>query len=353
MHRRDPIAVGRVESGARPVSTAAVIGIGDISALHLAAIRANPGIELVGVCDVDAGRAETAGRAFGVPFFTDHRELLRAVSPQVVHVTTPHDQHVPVALDALNAGAHVLTEKPIGQSVAAGRRLVEQAAASDQKVGVVFQNRYYPTAVAIREVVTSGVLGPVTGARAAVWWFRPAAYYAAVPWRGRWENAGGGVLINQAIHTLDLLLWFLGAPSAVSGRAATLALQGAIEVEDTATIVTDHDSGVRSTLFATNTHHTNADVELEVTGRDGSVRLIGGEAWLTDGSGRRRIATDAQAGGERSYWGRGHGLLIDDFHAHLDDPDPFWIGPADGLVPLQVLREVYRQSGILPAGQRL
>ncbi len=335
------------------MTTAAVVGIGDISALHLDALRANPAIELVGVCDLHPERAEAAGRAFSVPFFTDHRELLRAVAPQVVHITTPHDQHVPVALDALDAGAHVLTEKPIGQSVAAGRRLVERCAASDRKVGVVFQNRYNPTAVAIREVLTSGALGPIAGARAAVWWFRPSTYYTAAPWRSRWDTAGGGVLINQAIHTLDLLVWFLGVPAAVKGVAATLALPGVIEVEDTATIVIDHDSGVRSTLFATNGHHTNADVELEVTGRDGSVRLVGGEAWLTDGSGTRRIATDAQAGGERSYWGKGHALLIDDFHARLDDPEPFWIGPADGLVPLQVLREVYRQSGILPTGHEL
>ncbi|MGV8909622.1 MAG: Gfo/Idh/MocA family protein [Propionicimonas sp.] len=335
------------------MSTAAVIGIGDISALHLDAIRGNPGIELVGVCDVDVSRAEAAGRAFGVPFFTDHRELLNQIHPDVVHITTPHDQHVPVALDCLDAGVHVLTEKPIGQSVAAGRRLVERAAASGRKVGVVFQNRYNPTAVAIRDVVTSGVLGPICGGRAAVWWFRPAAYYAAAPWRGRWEAAGGGVLINQAIHTLDLLLWFLGAPTAVHGIAATLALAGVIEVEDTATIVIDHVSGVRSTFFATNAHHTNSEVELEVTGRDGSVRLLGGEAWLTDRSGTRLIATDTQAGGERSYWGKGHSLLIDDFHARLDDPEPFWIGPVDGLVPLQVLREVYRQSGLLPEGQKL
>ncbi len=335
------------------MSTAAVIGIGDISALHLDAIRTNPRIELVGVCDLDPQRAEAGGRAFGVPFFTDHRELLRVVAPEVVHITTPHHQHVPVALDALDAGAHVLTEKPIGQSVAAGRRLVERAAGSDRKVGVVFQNRYNPTALAIKEVLASGVLGPVTGGRAAVWWFRPTSYYAAAPWRGRWETAGGGVLINQAIHTLDLLLWFLGAPRVVNGVAATLALADTIEVEDTATIVIDHDSGVRSTLFATNTHHTNTDVELEVSGRDGSVRLVGGEVWLTDAAGNRRIATDTQAGGERSYWGKGHSLLIDDFHASLEDPDPFWIGPADGLIPLQVLREVYRQSGILPAGEEL
>ncbi|MFZ0529675.1 MAG: Gfo/Idh/MocA family oxidoreductase [Propionicimonas sp.] len=335
------------------MTTAAVVGIGDISALHLAAIAANPGIELVGVCDVDPERAERAAQAAGVPAFTDHRELLARVSPQVVHVTTPHHQHVPVALDALAAGANVLTEKPVGHTVEAGLRLAERAAASAGQVGVVFQNRYNPSSIAIKAALDAGALGPITGARAAVWWFRPAAYYRAAPWRGRWAEAGGGVLINQAIHTLDLLVWFLGAPVTARGRAATLALADTIEVEDTASIVIEHSSGVRSTFFATNAHHTNADVELEITGRDGVLALRGGEAWLTDAEGTRRLATDTQAGGERSYWGKGHALLIDDFYARLDARQPFWIGPDDGVVPLRILREVYADSGILPAGMPL
>ncbi len=335
------------------MTTAAVVGIGDISALHLAAIDASPGIDLVGVCDTDAERAQDAGRAHGVPWFTDHRDLLEAVRPEVVHVTTPHHQHVPVALDALDAGAHVLTEKPLGQTVEAGRRLVARAASATRKVGVVFQNRYNPSSLAIREALDSGALGPIVGGRAAVWWFRPAAYYRAAPWRGRWDSAGGGVLINQAIHTLDLMLWFLGQPVSVSGRAATLALADVIEVEDTATIVIDHESGVRSTFFATNTHHANADVDLEITGRDGRITFAGGQVRLDDGSSTRVIASDEQASGERSYWGRSHALLIDDFYARLGDPEPFWITPAVGLAPLQVLREVYAQSRILPAGAKL
>lgn len=335
------------------MTTAAVVGIGDISALHLAAIAGNPTIDLVGVCDVDAERAEQAGQAHGVPWFTDHRELLAAVSPDVVHVTTPHHQHVPVALDALEAGSHVLTEKPIGHSVAEGQRLVDAAANTKLKVGVNFQNRYNPTAVAIREVVDCGRLGPIFGARGAVWWFRAAAYYARAPWRGQWNGSGGGVLINQAIHTLDLLLWYLGRAERVTGVASNLSLRGVIEVEDTATILIDHNSGVRSTFFATNAHHENADVEVEISGRDGSVSLAGGTVRLTDATGTKVIATDEQATGERSYWGRGHAMLIEDFHAKLSDPEPFWITPEDGLAALQVLRQTYQQSGLLPDGMGL
>lgn len=335
------------------MTTAVVVGLGDISALHLAAIDADPAIELVGVCDVDPARAELAAERWGVPGFGSVADLLASVRPDVVHVTTPHHQHVPVAIAALAAGTHVLTEKPVAHSVAAAELLVAAAARASKRVGVVLQNRYNPTSIALRGALDAGAIGRPVGARAAVWWHRDAAYYAASPWRGRWAEAGGGVLINQAIHTLDLLLWYLGEAETVRGRAATLALGDHIQVEDTAAIVLDHASGVGSTFFATNTHHTNDDVELRIDGESGSLRLASGRAELATPEGRQVLAVDAQSDGSRSYWGRGHAALISDFHASLSGPDPFWLGLDAGIAPLRVLREVYRQSGILPSDEPL
>jgi predicted dehydrogenase len=145
-------------------------------------------------------------------------------------------------------------------------------------------------------------------------------------------EAGGGVLINQAIHTLDLLLWLLGDAAVVRGSASILSLAG-IDVEDTATLVIDHAGGVRSTLFATNTHQANDDVELRIDGELGSLSLRHGRTELTTADGVQLLATDALASGARSYWGRGHELLIADFHARLTDPDPFWIDLAAGIAP--------------------
>jgi predicted dehydrogenase len=159
-------------------------------------------------------------------------------------------------------------------------------------------------------------------------------------------------LINQAIHTLDLLLWFLGDAVTVRGTATNLTLTDSIEVEDTATVVIDHE-GPRSVLFATNSHHTNASVELELTGRDGSLRLADGDVVLTDADGRRMLATDARDTGERAYWGLGHALLIDDFYARLADPEPFWLTPEVGLSALRVLRSTYAQARLLPEGTPL
>lgn len=138
----------------------------------------------------------------------------------------------------------------------------------------------------------------------------------------------------------------------VRGKAANLAAD-TIEVEDNATIVIDHEGGPRSVFFATNSHHTNAAVELEITGRDGTLTLADGELRLTDADGTRMLATDAQANGARSYWGLGHALLIDDFYVRLDDPEPFWLTPDVGLGALRVLRTTYAQSGLLPDGTPL
>ncbi|MBK8446915.1 MAG: Gfo/Idh/MocA family oxidoreductase [Micropruina sp.] len=337
----------------RPQLTAAVVGLGDISAVHLDAIQRNPAVRLVGVCDIDPERARRVGTQLGVPAYAEHRRLLDEVRPDVLHVTTPHHQHVPLALDAIDAGVNVLTEKPVAHTVADGERLAERARQADVSVGVVLQNRYNPTSVAIRETLRSGALGTIQGARASLWWSRTPAYYASSPWRGRWAEAGGGVLINQAIHTLDLLLWLLGDPVNVRGTAATLALADLIEVEDTATLVIDHAGGARSVLFATNTHHTNADVELEISGSNGTLALVEGRAMLTDGAGTRMLATDARDDGERSYWGMSHAALIDDFYAQLAKGAPFWLTPEVGLPALRTLRSAYLQSGLLPAGTPL
>ena len=143
-----------------PITTA-VVGIGDISAVHLAAIAGNPRVRLVGVCDVDPERAAQASERLGVPGFTDHQSLFDAVHPQVVHVTTPHHQHVPVALDAIEAGVHVLTEKPLAATTAEATRLAEAASrAAEQGIAtaVCLQNRYNPTVVALaREVRDGGI----------------------------------------------------------------------------------------------------------------------------------------------------------------------------------------------------
>ena len=354
----------------------AVVGAGTISGIHLDAIadqQARGVAELVGVCDVDAGLAEQTGRLWGVPSFTDHATLLETLRPDVVRVCTPHDAHAPVAIDALAAGTHVLTEKPLAATTAEATRLAEAASrAAEQGIAtaVCLQNRYNPTVVALARELASGAHGAIRGARAQVWWGRGAAYYEQAPWRGEWARAGGGVLINQAVHTLDLLTYLLGAPQSWSGHASRrVPLGAAVEVEDTAELRLVHPDPpggggpVSSALFATNAHWENAPIGLEVGTDGGLLRITVGDLVHVrpDGS-STTLATDVTTRGPRAYWGASHGALIADFYAHVtrlrgvgdgDQADArFWIDPAAALVSQRILRDVYAESGLISPGDR-
>ncbi|MBZ2195184.1 Gfo/Idh/MocA family protein [Occultella gossypii] len=328
--------------------TAAVIGCGDISIVHLEAIS-SLGADLVAVADTDPELARATGARLGVPAYTDHRQLLAEVRPDVVHVCTPHDQHVSVALDAIEAGVHVITEKPLAHTIAEGERLVAAAEGAPVKVAVCLQNRYNAPNARMKELLNSGELGAVQGASAGVYWHRNAAYYEAKPWRATWARSGGGLLINQAIHTVDLLQWLLGDVEQVRGHAATHVLGDAIEVEDTAELILDHSGGARSVMFATNAHSVNAPVFVEVLTERATLTMRGDlRVQYTDGR-TEHVAERVATSSGRAYWGISHELLIGDFYDKLDDPEPFWISPAEAAKSLAILKSIYAQSPNLGA----
>lgn len=317
----------------------AVIGCGDISRLHFKGLAEN-GAELVAVCDTNPDALAAAVPDLDVRRVTDHRELLDA-GLDVVHVSTPHNQHVPVAVDFLEAGIPVLTEKPIAASLAEGQRLVETAARTGTKVAVCFQNRYNVQSRAAKEIITSGRFGGVVRGSAAMMWQRTPEYYRAKPWRGTKEGSGGGLLINQAIHTIDMLQWLIGEVTEVGGQAGTYGLADVIEVEDTATVVMTHGAGgPRSVLSASNLHATNNPVVVNVQ-LEGALLTMGEDLLITLPDGSTEVVEGTpRATGERAYWGNSHGLLIKDFHDTLDDPNPFWIDAAEGYKSLWILKQV-------------
>lgn len=323
----------------------AVIGCGDVSVVHLQAIESIAGIDLVGVCDTDQARAAATAERYGVPPFADHRQLLEATSPEVVHVCTPHDQHVPVAIDCLNAGVGVLVEKPVAHTVAEADRLIAVAREHpDLKAGICLQNRYNAPIRAARALLDSGDLGAVTGGSATVLWHRDPEYYRARPWRGQARNSGGGVLINQAIHTLDLMEWLLGDVVHVRGHTGRYALDGVVDVEDTADALLDHAGGARSVIFATVANVTDSPVTIEIV-TEGAVLQIRGDLTVNYADGRTETVAERRAStGGRAYWGVSHELLIADFYRRLADPEPFWIGPQEGARSLRLVDQIYQQN---------
>ncbi len=324
----------------------AVVGCGTISVVHFEAIASIPGAELVAVADADPGTRSEAAERYGVPGFADHRQLLDTVEPDVVHVCTPHDQHADVTIACLEAGVAVLQEKPLAHTVAEGERIVQAAASSGAKIGICFQNRYNKVAMAVRELLDSGRLGAVQGGSGTVLWHRPAAYYDARPWRGRWQSSGGGVMINQAIHTLDLLQWFLGDVVRVDGHISRHLLNGQVEVEDTAELVLEHALGARSVMFATNANVVDSPVTLEIVTERATLSVRGDLTISFNDGSVEQVAERVAATSGRAYWGASHQLLIKDFYDRLDDPEPFWISPREAAKTLRVIKDLYAASGI-------
>lgn len=325
---------------------AAVVGCGDVSVVHLEAIQRIDGSELVAVGDIDPAVAEQASRRWGVPGFTDVAAMIEAVGPDVVHLSTPHDQHVTPALTCLDSGVAVLSEKPVAASVAAAQPLLAWSQAHPEAtVGICFQNRYNAASQTARALLSSGELGAVHGAFATVAWHRDPAYYAKRPWRGQRAHSGGGALINQAIHTIDLLQWLLGDVTRVGGRADSYLLSDVIDVEDSAQVIMDHAGGARSVCVATNTAAIDFPVSIEVATERARL-LIRGDLTITREDGSVEVVRERRAAsGGRSYWGVSHELLIADFHAHATAGKPFWIDPAEGIKALEIIEQVYALSG--------
>lgn len=327
---------------------AAIVGWGDVAVIHREALDAIPDASLVGVVDTDPARREAATSETGAPAFASVDELVDAVAPDVVHVTTPHHQHVDVTLAALGRGVHVIQEKPLAHTLAEGQRLVDAVAAmpaGSPKVGICFQNRYNVSSQELRRLLDSGELGAIRGAYASVVWTRSADYYRVKPWRGTMAESGGGLLINQAIHTLDLVQWFLGDVTDIVGHVATNKFGDVIEVEDTAEMLLTHANGVQTSFFATLTAPQHRPVEIELDCDNAYVTLRNGltVAW-NDGRIDRWEERQVPSGG-RSYWGVSHELLIRDFFAKLADPEPFWISPAEAMKSLTILKKTYEVSG--------
>ncbi|NQD89978.1 Gfo/Idh/MocA family oxidoreductase, partial [Paenarthrobacter sp. CM16] len=309
--------------------TAAVIGCGDISTVHFEALSALENAELVAVCDTDPERLAAAAAAHGVPGYADYLDMLQEVRPDVVHVCTPHHLHASVAADCLERGVNVIVEKPLAHTLEEGQRLIEVAERSPARIGVCFQNRYNATSQAMHELLDGGTLGQVVGASATVMWHRDGSYYRNRPWRGTWAEGGGGLMMNQAIHTVDLLQWLVGDVAKVEGRASTRSLGGVIEVEDTAEFVAEHVNGARSVFYATLANAVNAPVTLDIVTEKATLSLRG-DLTVSYADGTVEVIQErvAETGG-RSYWGVSHQLLIADFYATLGEPGQFWINPAE------------------------
>lgn len=229
----------------------AIVGAGVMGRVHAQALASlHDEVELVGVADTNRELAERCASEVGAPSFDDYRALLDAVSPDVVVVATPHLSHAVVSIDCLEHGAHVIVEKPMAIDVAEADAMLLAARAAARHLVVDLQYRFVPAVEAAKELIDAGRIGRVIRATCVESTMRSAAYYRSAPWRGTWAGEGGGVLVNQAPHPLDLLCYLGGPAGRVVAWAETIS--HAIECEDTvAAQVMFEAGGVAQLAFST------------------------------------------------------------------------------------------------------
>ena len=250
-----------------------LIGAGNISETHARAASAIPGVAIAGVYAPTRAHAERLSAQYGATACDTLDRLLDHRPLDLVVVGSPSGLHAEHGIAAAAHGVHVLVEKPIDVSTAKADALIDAAARAGVTLGVIFQDRLKPGPQQLKTLVDAGRLGRPILATAQVKWYRSPEYYGASRWRGTQALDGGGALMNQGVHTVDLLLWLFGPVRRVSARIAT-ALH-AIEVEDTAVAVVEFANGAVGTIEATTAAYPGYSRRIELTGSEGTVVLDG------------------------------------------------------------------------------
>jgi len=263
----------------------------------------------------------------------------------VLHICLPHHLHAPVSVAALKKGIHVVCEKPMATTVADAQAMIAAAHSSGSKLEIIFQNRYNPATAAIKEALDSGELGPVQGGWLRVTWHRSEDYYTSNDWRGRWATEGGGALINQAIHTFDLMNYFLGSPTSVSASVANRA-HPSIEVDDVAEGLIAY--GDVDVSFYVNTFHPyNAPVALEIVCENGTAAISGKTATITYKDGRKAasiVSDDTANAYAKDYWGYSHVKQFAAFYDSLAGKPARVVCGAEGLRTQRLINGIYDSS---------
>ena len=301
----------------------AIIGCGNIFPMHAQSIKVVENAKLVAVCDIKVDRAKLKGEQYDCNYYTDYKEMLSKEDIDVVHICLPHFLHAEVAIYAAKQGINIFTEKPMAIKLSDAEEMIKTAKDNKVILGVIFQNRYNPGSQLIKKTLESGELGKILSGKLEVTWNRSDEYYSHSDWKGTWDKEGGGVIIDQAIHTMDLMRWFVDSDieyidANISNRAHKI-----IQVEDSAEGVIKYKNGVVTAFHAINYYTYDAPVKIELHCEKGMVNMVGDRADIRFNDGRELIAdnnpedTFDYGNGAKGYWGTSHTKQIKNYYASI------------------------------------
>ncbi len=304
--------------------------------------------ELLAVCDIRAERAEAAAKKYHVRAYTDYKEMLAKEKLDAVHVCIPHYLHPIVSSYAISHGVNVLSEKPMSIDYRSGLRCVELAERLNVLYGVILQCRYNKSAQLVKRALNDGRLGKILSARSTLTWTRPDSYYAESDWKGTWDKEGGGVIIDQAIHSMDLVNWFIqDTPVKVDVSIANRGHK-LVDVEDSAEGLITYRNGVRYGFYCMNNYGCDEPIEIRLFCEKGKAVLTYDDAQITFNDGTQETVVESgseiQYDGGKDYWGFQHIKQIRQFYRAVQGLEPLEISGREALKIQRLIGAMY-ESG--------
>ena len=327
----------------------AIIGLGAISETHIAAITYGGFSSICAVCDLKQEKVDAAIERIGsadVKGYNDYKVMIDTEKPDVVHICTPHYLHRDMAVYALEAGCDVYLEKPAAMNAEQAGEIADASERTGKKVCVSFQNRVIPTNAMAKNIVDDARYGKLLGIRAEMTWSRGGAYYTESGWRGTWEKEGGGVLMNQSIHTLALMYYLGGKVKDMEGSVAIRRNKGVIEVEDTAEATIWFENGCEGIFYATNCNFKDSSVQVELFFEKANLLLYRDTLYLVTGSGLEKLIDNTDYSGTegKACWGNGHAMMMKRFYDSIQGDDVWYCDINDAIPVLEMIGKIYSTS---------
>ena len=326
---------------------ACIVGFGAIGPVHAKAAARSEYAKCYAICDIVKERADKACAMYGAKAFYSFDEAIKDKNIDVVHICTPHYLHAEMAEKALLNGKNIVLEKPAAMSLEELSRLEEVYKRTDKRACIMLQNRTNTCIEKMRSMARNDTsLGKMLGIAGFMTWSRGEEYYKKDAWRGKWATEGGALLINQAVHIIDLIDLLGGGIKAVKSSISNKSLNGIIEAEDTCDSLFLFENGMRGVFYATNAFCVDSPFRIELVFENAALRYADTRLYRIDND-VKIIAEDFVVGlGGKRCWGGGHAKVIDDFYNALLNGTNNYIDLADGLHSARVMLSMYSDRTI-------
>lgn len=329
-----------------------IIGCGRISVMHLVSAEVLECAELVACCDIKRERADAVAAKYGIKAYYDYEEMLECEKLDAVHLCLPHYIHSKVAIAAFRHGVNVLTEKPMDIDLESAERAVAAAKEAGVLFGVVSQCRYNNSAQLVKRAKESGKLGRIISARSVLTWSRSDEYYSESDWKGTWDKEGGGVVIDQAIHSIDLVHWIVD--DEIESLSCSMANRGhdIVKVEDTAEGLITYKGGARYAFYCMNNYGFDEPIEIRLYCEKAKVIFGYDDAYIyyNDGTVEEAHQDECHESyeGGKDYWGNMHIRQVAQFYRACLGEEPLELSGEEALVTHRLIMQIYKNGGMRP-----